>query len=254
MDVVLQEWEPPVWTSFNKKFRASWSFKKLQEVLSLRVYHCHCYCISYLLRTYYLNTNSAYTKFSDIITRFRIFFPIFEIVDLQTITHTRYKFTISLDTKFHVSYSLPPWHRKVKKIFALSPWYYLTFYKKLKLFLFFGWRAPISFFVFPCNGTPVEWNWQGKTDVLGEKPVPVPLCPPQIPHWLTPGSKPGLRGERPAINRLSHGTGIKQYYFNKSCIFFKISYHVLLQYPKFSLVSFLSHDVVRSSYCCYRLQ
>jgi hypothetical protein len=28
----------------------------------------------------------------------------------------------------------------------------------------------------------VEWNWQGKTDVLGEKPVPVPLCPPQIPH------------------------------------------------------------------------
>jgi hypothetical protein len=35
------------------------------------------------------------------------------------------------------------------------------------------------------NGTPVEWNWQGKTEVLGEKPVPVPLCPPQIPHGLT---------------------------------------------------------------------
>jgi hypothetical protein len=31
----------------------------------------------------------------------------------------------------------------------------------------------------------VEWNWQGKTEVLGEKPVPVPLCPPQIPHRLT---------------------------------------------------------------------
>jgi hypothetical protein len=30
----------------------------------------------------------------------------------------------------------------------------------------------------------VEWNWQGKTEVLGEKPVPVPLCPPQIPHGL----------------------------------------------------------------------
>jgi hypothetical protein len=38
---------------------------------------------------------------------------------------------------------------------------------------------------FPCNGAPVEWNWQGKTEVLGEKPVPVPLCPPQIPHGLT---------------------------------------------------------------------
>ena len=25
---------------------------------------------------------------------------------------------------------------------------------------------------------------QGKTEVLGEKPVPVPLCPPQIPHGL----------------------------------------------------------------------
>jgi hypothetical protein len=31
----------------------------------------------------------------------------------------------------------------------------------------------------------VEWYWQGKTEVLGEKPVPVPLCLPQIPHGLT---------------------------------------------------------------------
>jgi hypothetical protein len=43
----------------------------------------------------------------------------------------------------------------------------------------------ISFlFVFPCNGAPVEWNWQEKTKVLGEKPVAVPLCPPQIPYGL----------------------------------------------------------------------
>jgi hypothetical protein len=40
------------------------------------------------------------------------------------------------------------------------------------------------FSVFPCNGVPVEWNWQGKTEVLAEKPVPVPFCPPQIPHGL----------------------------------------------------------------------
>jgi hypothetical protein len=26
------------------------------------------------------------------------------------------------------------------------------------------------------------------------------------PTWTDPGSKPGLRGERPATNRLSHGT------------------------------------------------
>jgi hypothetical protein len=31
----------------------------------------------------------------------------------------------------------------------------------------------------------VEWNWQGKTEVLREKPVPVPLFPPQIKHGLT---------------------------------------------------------------------
>jgi hypothetical protein len=34
-------------------------------------------------------------------------------------------------------------------------------------------------------GALVEWYWQGKTEVLGEKTVPVPLCPPQISHRLT---------------------------------------------------------------------
>jgi hypothetical protein len=43
----------------------------------------------------------------------------------------------------------------------------------------------ISSFIFPSNGAPVEWNWRGKTEVLGVKPVPVPLGPPQIPHGLT---------------------------------------------------------------------
>jgi hypothetical protein len=44
------------------------------------------------------------------------------------------------------------------------------------------WWRSLVFFVYPCNGAPMEWNWQGKTEVLGEKLVPVPLCPPQIPH------------------------------------------------------------------------
>jgi hypothetical protein len=43
----------------------------------------------------------------------------------------------------------------------------------------------IIFCPFASNGAPVEWNWQGKTEVLGEKPVPVPLCAPQIPRGLT---------------------------------------------------------------------
>jgi hypothetical protein len=45
----------------------------------------------------------------------------------------------------------------------------------------------------------------GENRQLGEKPVPVPLCPPQISHGLDLGSNPGLRGERPATSRLSHG-------------------------------------------------
>jgi hypothetical protein len=30
----------------------------------------------------------------------------------------------------------------------------------------------------------VEWCWQRKTEDLWEKPVVIPLCPPQIPHGL----------------------------------------------------------------------
>jgi hypothetical protein len=39
--------------------------------------------------------------------------------------------------------------------------------------------------LFHFNGAPVELNWHGKTQVLAEKPVPVPLRPPQIQHGLT---------------------------------------------------------------------
>ena len=51
----------------------------------------------------------------------------------------------------------------------------------------------------------------GENRQLGEKPVPVPLCPPKISHGLDPESNPGLRGERPATYRLSHGTAIALY-------------------------------------------
>jgi hypothetical protein len=63
----------------------------------------------------------------------------------------------------------------------------------------------LFFLVFGNVEPAVEWYWQGKTEGLGEKPVPVPLCPPQIPLDC-PGREPGRRGERPATNRLSYGT------------------------------------------------
>jgi hypothetical protein len=40
------------------------------------------------------------------------------------------------------------------------------------------------------------------------KPAPVPLCPPQIPHDLPPGSNPGHCGGKPATSRLSYGTAL----------------------------------------------
>ena len=48
----------------------------------------------------------------------------------------------------------------------------------------------------------------GETEVLGEKPVQMPLFFPTSLTWNDLGSNPGLRGERPAINRLRHGTAI----------------------------------------------
>jgi hypothetical protein len=51
----------------------------------------------------------------------------------------------------------------------------------------------------------------GENRQLGEKPVPVALCPPQTPHGH-PGSNPGLLSGRPATNRLSHGTSSNQSY------------------------------------------
>jgi hypothetical protein len=53
-----------------------------------------------------------------------------------------------------------------------------------------------------------QWNEidRGNPTTRKKKPVPVPLCPPQISHGLDLGSNPGLRGETPATNRLSHGT------------------------------------------------
>jgi hypothetical protein len=59
------------------------------------------------------------------------------------------------------------------------------------------------FFIFRSNWAPVEWNCQGKPEVIGGNPVPVPLCPPQIPHGLM---RDRTRVGRPATNRLSHGT------------------------------------------------
>jgi hypothetical protein len=41
------------------------------------------------------------------------------------------------------------------------------------------------FLIFGNVELTVEWYWQGKTEELGDKPVPVPLCSPRIPlDWI----------------------------------------------------------------------
>jgi hypothetical protein len=60
------------------------------------------------------------------------------------------------------------------------------------------WRENMSLNCFHqwahCSSSPgdirvcritVEWCWQGKTEELRETLVPLPFCPPQIPHGLT---------------------------------------------------------------------
>jgi Tfp pilus assembly protein PilV len=54
-------------------------------------------------------------------------------------------------------------------------------------------------------GAAVIWNWQGITEGLRGKRVPVPRYAPQTAHgWL--GANPGLRVQKTATNRLSYGT------------------------------------------------
>jgi hypothetical protein len=46
----------------------------------------------------------------------------------------------------------------------------------------------------------VEWYWLGKTE------CPSTTLPTTNLKWIDSGANPGLRGERPTTNRLSHGT------------------------------------------------
>jgi hypothetical protein len=64
-------------------------------------------------------------------------------------------------------------------------------------------KMNIIFCPFQSNGAPVEWNRQMQK-YQGETCPSATLCTINA-TWTDPGSKPGLRGDRPAANRLSHG-------------------------------------------------
>ena len=53
-------------------------------------------------------------------------------------------------------------------------------------------------FVFPYNGAPVKWNWQGKTEVLGGKTCPSSTLSTTNPPYIDSGSNRAseVRGRR----------------------------------------------------------
>jgi hypothetical protein len=58
----------------------------------------------------------------------------------------------------------------------------------------------------------MECRFSGETEILGENLPQRHFCPSQNPTSPDPGSNPGLRGGKPATNRLSCGAAaIKGY-------------------------------------------
>jgi hypothetical protein len=90
-------------------------------------------------------------------------------------------------------------------IFLKAPQQMLRTHRSLESYCATLWWRWSVCFVFPCNRAPVEWNWQVKTEVCREKPVPVTLCPPQIPHGLTRDRTRGsaVRGRRLTVWTMS---------------------------------------------------
>jgi hypothetical protein len=70
-------------------------------------------------------------------------------------------------------------------------------------------RKMISFFFrFSKKWSTGGMKLTGKTEVIGKKTYPSVTLSTTNPTWTDKGSNPGLRGERPAPNRLNHGTAI----------------------------------------------
>jgi hypothetical protein len=79
----------------------------------------------------------------------------------------------------------------------ISVYYFLFIYLFIRSFIHSFYGVGLRLWTVVSNGyifhprmiwvwrAMVEWYWQGKTEELGEKPVPVQLCRPQIPHGLT---------------------------------------------------------------------
>lgn len=68
----------------------------------------------------------------------------------------------------------------------------------------------------------MEWYGQGKTEVLGRKPVPAPLCPPHIPRGLiwdrTRGANHEVQLNRQIIQNFSYYLTENAHRFHYDCV------------------------------------
>jgi hypothetical protein len=62
-----------------------------------------------------------------------------------------------------------------------------------------------------------------ETEVLGEH-LPSAALSTTNPTSIDPGANPGLRGERPATNRLSHGTALKYRLLDLKYIYYVLKF------------------------------
>ena len=75
----------------------------------------------------------------------------------------------------------------------------------------FCWMIPCLVLISFCLKTTERWknnSDRGKTEILGEKFVPLPGSAPQFPDEFGLGSNPGLYSETPASNNLSYYTAL----------------------------------------------
>jgi hypothetical protein len=104
------------------------------------------------------------------------------------------------------------------------------------------WRWAVYLLIFTINGAPVEWNRQGKTDNSEKNLSQCHFVYHKSHIDLTWDRTPGLRGERPATNRLSHGTANPQMLPNSGQYAFElISLSNTSQLARSFLTSFFEH-------------
>jgi hypothetical protein len=89
----------------------------------------------------------------------------------------------------------------------------------------------------------------GKNRSTRRKTCPSATLSTTNPIWTDPGSNPGLRGKRPATNRLSHGTafGLVQSTFLASSFFFH-PHHVSSAHKATKLNKFHARFIIELIY------